>query len=207
MNAESAPRFRLFTGGPLETNAHLFEAPGGTILFDAPEGADEAFAGETIALLFLTHGHFDHVGDAAAVQRRHGCPVAAHPLTIPMVSDPGFFRAWGFPIEIEPVGVTQILEEGPAELLGEACHLHHVPGHCPGSLCVHFPGHGALVGGDVLFAGGIGRWDLPGGDHAALLENLHAKILPLPDNTLVLPGHGPPTTIAKERSTNPFLMG
>jgi len=205
MNPQSNACFSCFTGGPVETNAHLFESPGGTILFDAPEGADEAFAGKQIGLLFLTHGHFDHVADAAAIRRRHGCPVAAHALTLPMVSDPDFFRAWGFPIDIEPVDVTQILDEGPADLLGEGCLLHHVPGHCPGSLCVFFPQHGVLVGGDVLFAGGIGRWDLPGGDKEALLENLRSKILPLPDAVTVLPGHGPATTIGRERTANPFL--
>jgi len=197
---------RVFTGGPLDTNAFLVEAPGGRILFDAPQGADAAFAKESIALLVLTHGHFDHVADAAAIQKRHQCPVWGHALTAPMVTDREFFRRWGFQLEIEPVPLDALIEEGDSEWLGAAVRIFHVPGHCPGSLCTYFPGGGFLIGGDVLFAGGIGRWDLPGGNYEQLVTGIHSKLFLLPESTTVLPGHGPETTIGSEKSSNPFLQ-
>ena len=194
-----------FTGGPLDTNAFLYEAPGGNILFDAPQGADEYFANEKIALLVLTHGHFDHVADAAAIAARHGCPVWMHELTVPMVTDRHFFQSWGFALEIEPVEPGKLLAEGPCDLLGAKAELFHVPGHCPGSLCTYLPDAKTLIGGDVLFAGGVGRWDLPMGDFAALESGIRTKLYRLPEDTAVLPGHGPATTIGREMRTNPFV--
>lgn len=196
---------REFTGGPLDTNAFLVEAPEGHILFDAPQGADAGFSQEKIDLLVLTHGHFDHVADAAAIKARHGCPVWMHALTVPMVSDRDFFRRWGFELEIEPVTADRTLEEGPQEWLGGQVGVFHVPGHCPGSLCLFFPDAGFLIGGDVLFAGGVGRWDLPGGNYEELYSGIHEKLFPLPDATRVFPGHGPPTTIGTEKRSNPYL--
>ena len=201
-------KFKTFTGGAYETNCFLCGAPGGNILFDAPEGADAHFADEKIDLLVLTHGHWDHTADAAAIKRRHGCRVLCHADAVPMVSEEDFFERHGFPLRVEPVRPDGLLAEGPAqELLGERFDVLDVPGHCPGSLCFHAPAHGVLIGGDVLFRGGIGRWDLPGGDGELLLRGIRGKILPLPGETVVLPGHGPSTTIFNEKATNPFLWG
>lgn len=198
---------KTFTGGDLETNSFLIPTPGGNILVDAPEGAAEEFQGIPISLLFLTHGHFDHVWDAAAVARNHGCPVAMHPDTERLLADRGLLRRLGIDLEIEPVaaGLT-ISSEGPLTLLGKDFRVFHVPGHCPGSLCLLDPVGGILYGGDVLFSGGVGRWDLPGGDRDLLLEGIRSKLLPLPDPTLVCPGHGPLTTIGRERIHNPYLQ-
>ena len=199
-------KFKTFTGGPYETNCFLVEAPDGNILFDAPEGADEHFAGEKIDLLVLTHGHWDHTADAAAIKRRHGCPVLCHADTVPMVSERDFFERLGFPLRIEPLVPDGLLGEGGGqELLGLSADILDVPGHCPGSLCFHFPQNGALVGGDVLFRGGIGRWDLPGGDGELLVRGIREKILTLPGDTVVWPGHGPSTTVATEAQGNPFV--
>ncbi|MFQ3577978.1 MAG: MBL fold metallo-hydrolase [Verrucomicrobiia bacterium] len=88
---------------------------------------------------------------------------------------------------------------------GATFALFHIPGHSPGSVAFYLPAHGLLVGGDVLFAGGIGRWDLPGGNGALLVQGIKQKLFPLPEDTLLLPGHGPTTTIGRERATNPFL--
>jgi glyoxylase-like metal-dependent hydrolase (beta-lactamase superfamily II) len=198
--------FKTFTGGPYETNCFLVPAPGGNILFDAPEGADRHFAAEKIAMLVLTHGHWDHTADAAAIKRRHGCPVLCHPDTVPMIAESDFFERHGFPLRIEPVEPDGLLSEGQGkDLLGLRADLLDVPGHCPGSLCFHFPGHGMLVGGDVLFRGGIGRWDLPGGNGPLLVRGIQGKIFALPDETVVLPGHGDLTTVGTEKSENPFL--
>jgi hydroxyacylglutathione hydrolase len=199
-------RFKMFTGGPLDTNAFHYEARDGFILFDAPMGADEAFAGQPVKLLLLTHGHFDHTADAAAIIRRHGCQVGMHPDTLPMVTDREFFLRWGFGLEVEPFQADLLLDrEGPTTLLGTDFTLLHVPGHCPGSLCFYQPAESTLVGGDVLFRGGVGRTDLPGGDTELLFTGIQEKLFALPDEVVVLPGHGPATTIGRERRENPYL--
>lgn len=199
-------RFKMFTGGPLDTNAFYFQAAEGFILFDAPMGSDDAFRDCPVDLLLLTHGHFDHVADAAAIIKRHGCKVGLHSDGLPMVTDREFFRRWGFGLEIEPFQADLLLDtEGPTTFLGTEFTLLHVPGHCPGSLCFYQPAESTLVGGDVLFQGGVGRTDLPGGDTELLFTGIREKLLTLPDKVTVLPGHGPATTIGRERRDNPYL--
>ncbi len=199
-------RFKTFTGGPYETNCFAAETPGGLILFDAPEGADEAFAGEKVGLLVLTHGHWDHTTDAAAVCARHGCPLLCHEATVPMVSEEDFFVRQGFPFRTRAAQVSGTLREGAGQdFLGWPLDVLEVPGHCPGSLCFYSPDEGVLVGGDVLFRGGVGRWDLPGGDAGLLQRGIREKIFVLPDATTVLPGHGPATTVGEEKKSNPFV--
>ena len=196
----------MFTGGNLETNSYLINATGGAILIDAPEGSAKAFAHQKISLLVLTHGHFDHVWDAAEIARLQGCPVAMHQTTEKMLADRGLLRRFGIDLEIEPVKSDRMLhEEKGVALLGRIFDVYEVPGHCPGSLCLHDHSSGILYGGDVLFAGGVGRWDLPGGDRDLLLSGIREKLLCLPPETMVLPGHGPSTTIGKESVENPYL--
>ncbi len=199
-------QFKTFTGGPLDTNAFFLQTPGANILFDAPQGADARFAGEKVDWLLLTHGHFDHTADAAKIQRRHGCKIAYHPDTAPMATDAGFFRRMGFELEIEPFAADLLLNEAPeCEVAGMKMKVLHVPGHCPGSLCFFLPSLKTLVGGDVLFRGGVGRWDLPGGDGPLLFEGIRTKLFTLEPDTVVLPGHGPSTTIGFERAHNPYV--
>lgn len=197
----------MFTGGALETNSYLIECPEGNILVDAPEGAAEAFRNTPISLLVLTHGHFDHVWDAASVARLHGCPVAMHRITEEMLADRGLLKRFGLDLEVEPVEASRLLnEEKRVDFLGRAFDLYEVPGHCPGSICLHDITSERLYGGDVLFAGGVGRWDLPGGDKDLLLAGIRGKLLPLPSKTIVHPGHGPATSIGHEMKTNPYLQ-
>jgi len=199
---------KMFTGGALQTNSYLVACPEGNMLIDAPEGSAEAFRDIPIAMLLLTHGHYDHVWDAAAVARHHGCIVAMHPVTETMLADRNLLRRFGIDLEVEPVNADLKLLEGSRQyLLGRSFDLFEVPGHCPGSLCIHDASSNLLFGGDVLFAGGVGRWDLPGGDRDLLLSGISTKLLPLPDQTVVLPGHGPSTTIAEEKANNPYLAG
>jgi glyoxylase-like metal-dependent hydrolase (beta-lactamase superfamily II) len=199
-------KFKSFTGGPFATNCFLVEVPGGRILFDAPEGADERFAGEKIDLLVLTHGHWDHVADAAAVKARHGCPVVCHADTVPMVAEEDFFERQGFPLRVASVQPDRIVAGGAGQdFLGWKLDVLDVPGHCDGSLCFYSSEDAVVVGGDVLFRGGIGRWDLPGGDGDLLLRGIREKLLVLPDATEVWPGHGGATTIGEEKASNPFL--
>ena len=201
-------RYQTFCGGIFETNCYLLEAPEGWILFDAPDGACDwvGSRGVDLKLLLLTHGHFDHIPDVAKIKRRFGCPIGCHPQTAPMISDPEFFRSFGFELEIEPVQPEFFIEETPAErFLGLEMQVLEVPGHCPGSLSFFSRKDLLLIGGDVLFAGGVGRWDLPGGDADLLFDGIRKKLFPLGDNVTVLPGHGPPTKIGTERLTNPFV--
>jgi glyoxylase-like metal-dependent hydrolase (beta-lactamase superfamily II) len=166
-----------------------------------------AFRDTPIALLLLTHGHFDHVWDAAMIVREHGCQVAMHGTTEQMLADRNLLKRFGLDLEVEPVAASILLQEGANQQFpGLVMDVLEVPGHCPGSLCFYDRLSGNLFGGDVLFAGGIGRWDLPGGDHDLLLKGIHGKILSLPDSTIVYSGHGPATRIGLEKRTNPYLQ-
>jgi hydroxyacylglutathione hydrolase len=200
--------YKAFCGGIFETNCYLFSSPQGGILFDAPDGACTWLESQRadVKLLLLTHGHIDHVQDVAKIKRRFGCRIGCHPLTAPMISDPEFFRNFGFELEIEPAEPDFFIEETPArDFLGLQMQVLEVPGHCPGSLCFFSRKDEILIGGDVLFASGVGRWDLPGGDGNLLFEGIRQKLFPLGDDVTVLPGHGPPTKIGTERLTNPFV--
>jgi glyoxylase-like metal-dependent hydrolase (beta-lactamase superfamily II) len=201
-------QYRTFTGGIFETNGYALQAPGGWVLFDAPEGACDWLVGEGIdlRLLLLTHGHIDHIQDVAKIKRRFGCPIGVHAESAPMISDAGFFQDYGFQFEIEPVQPDFLIEASPArDFLGMTFEILEVPGHCPGSLCFSSREHNLLIGGDVLFAGGVGRWDLPGGDGELLFAGIREKLYSLGDEVTVLPGHGPATTIGAERRSNPFV--
>ena len=200
--------FRTFTGGVFETNCYAVEAPDGWILFDAPDGACAWLVrqGIELKLLLLTHGHIDHIQDVAKIKRRFDCPVGIHPDGVPMISEADFFRDYGYQLEVETVQPDLLIEAAPSRaFLGMDFEVLDVPGHCPGSLCFFSRENELLIGGDVLFAGGVGRWDLPGGDGELLFAGIREKLYPLGDNITVLPGHGPPTTIGTERRTNPFV--
>lgn len=196
-----------FTGGPFETNCFFIEEA--SVLIDAPMGAAEWLqaTGKHPQMLLLTHGHIDHVMDAAEIKKTFGCKVGYHREGISMLTEPGFFKKFGFGWEIAPVEADLFLEPTPSQVLGGIdFQILYVPGHCPGSLCFLDKTEGILFGGDVLFAGGVGRWDLPGGDKDLLLTGIKNKILPLGDSVKVLPGHGPATTVGRERLTNAYLQ-
>ncbi len=196
-----------FTGGIFDTNCFFLPASG--ILIDAPQDSAGWLAarGQRVKTLLLTHGHIDHVWDAARIQREHGCQVAFHREGAAMLSEPDFFKKFGFMWEIEPVAADYFIDETASQIVeGVDFQVLLVPGHCPGSLCFLEKSERVLFGGDVLFAGGVGRWDLPGGDRDLLFTGIQTKVLPLGDDVTVLPGHGPATKIGVERQTNPFLV-
>jgi glyoxylase-like metal-dependent hydrolase (beta-lactamase superfamily II) len=197
-----------FTGGIFETNCFFLPETG--LLIDAPQEAAAWLAsrGWRVKALLLTHGHIDHTWDAAAIQREHGCRVVCHPETVPMITEREFFKQFGFGWEIEPLakeGLELLNETESWTAEGVKFRVLDVPGHCPGSLCFLAKEQPLLFAGDVLFAGSIGRTDLPGGDHDLLLSGIRKKVFPLGDDITVLPGHGPATTIGQERRTNPFV--
>ena len=175
---------------------------------------------DPVAVL-LTHGHFDHVFAVAPVCDGNDIPAWIHPEDRALLSDP--MRAFsaearqfvgglfGGRVELrEPREVCLLADGTSLELAGLTFTVDHTPGHTRGSVTfrsVPADGLGLLVSGDTLFAGSIGRTDLPGGDHQQMLSSLRDKILVLEDDTTVLPGHGPTTTIGRERTSNPFLQG
>jgi glyoxylase-like metal-dependent hydrolase (beta-lactamase superfamily II) len=198
-----------YCGGLAATNAYLLDLGGHRLAIDAPEGFLGFLKKKKIKphSLLLTHGHWDHIWDAADLADWAGCPVYYHPDTAFLCLEPDSMLAFGLPQRLRPIQATRMLDESsPVPAEWTQAKLLHVPGHCPGSLCLYLPASNQLFGGDVLFADGVGRWDLPGGDRDQLLSGIRKKILTLPENTAVYPGHGPTTTVAREKTSNPFLL-
>lgn len=163
--------------------------------------------GWTISHILLTHAHFDHVGALADLKARTDAPVYAHADALPMLERATLAASmWGFSID-QPPPPDHLLVEGDVVEVGELrATVLYTPGHAPGHVCFHLAKERVLFDGDVLFQGSIGRTDLPGGDYATLMASIGDKLLPLPDETLVLSGHGQPTTIGDERHDNPYLQ-
>ena len=216
MSKNTEAGIETYTGGFFQTNAYLLHTPsGGRLLIDAPEGSADWLRGLKIGgtgggpkleALLLTHAHIDHIHDAAAIVREHGCALYYHADGIPLLKDTEAYRRFGLSVEFEPVtGGELITESARSEFAGVVFEVLFVPGHCPGSLCFYDRPAGLLFAGDVLFAGSVGRTDLPGGDSDLLIQGIHEKLLTLDDAVVVLPGHGPTTTIGAERRTNPYL--
>jgi len=196
----------IYEGGTFGTNSYFFSTPEGGILIDAAEGVCDWLQarGARVSTLLITHGHFDHIADAARLQTQFGCRVVYHPDGKRMLTEPGFFNHFGIHVDAITPGMEQ--EESPSVIFdGVEFQILHVPGHCPGSLCYYLKTEKKIFTGDVLFAGAIGRWDLPGGNREQLISGIIQKLLPLGDDVTVYPGHGPATTIGRERTSNPFL--
>jgi hydroxyacylglutathione hydrolase len=153
-----------------------------------------------------THAHIDHILGVNAMIAEYRIPFALHPLEAPVLAA-GRSSAAMFGMELETIPQPdQVLAHGQKlDLEGDVLELRLAPGHSPGSVVFYYPAGGWLIGGDVLFAGSIGRTDLPGGDHATLIRSIREQLFTLPDETVVYPGHGPATTTGREKTTNPFL--
>ncbi len=200
----------FYTGGMAMTNGWLVQTSTGTIAVDAPEGMAAWLHGRgvTVSTLLLTHQHYDHVQDAAIIQREHGARVLAlaaysRELTLEILLE----IATGMPFRVDSFRVDELLEgRTQVEAAGVNWRLEHIPGHSPDSVTFHCEEEGILFAGDVLFAGSIGRTDFPGGSMEQLVRGVIEKLLSLPDATRVFPGHGPETTIGAERMNNPYLL-
>ena len=158
----------------------------------------------TLAGIWLTHAHVDHVLGVGVVKTRTSAPIWLHPDDRPLYDAASTQAGW-FGLKLDPLpSPDRTLAHGDRLQVGRfGFEVRHTPGHSPGS--VSFIGSGVVFCGDVLFAGSVGRTDLPGGDMPTLLQSIHRHLLTLPDSTVVRSGHGPETTIGVERLTNPFL--
>jgi len=199
---------KIHTGGLAETNAYFLQCLDGWLAVDAPEGAADFVRAEKLKInaLVLTHGHWDHIWDAAALVEQHHCPVYYHRADELLITQPGLMKNFGLPIDLKPVPADKFFDQNDRFAIEPwDFKILHIPGHCPGSICLLEEKHGFVFGGDVLFAGGVGRWDLPGGSRDLLLDGIRKKLLVLPDHTVVYPGHGPDTSIGAERRSNPYI--
>ncbi len=220
----------ILPAGPIETNAYLLTEPsrGEAVLIDAPGDVwaevEPILRQEKCRLveLWLTHGHWDHMQGAAEVVRATGARVRAHAADRPMIETPEIMKRFLMPgQELEPVKVDVWVQPGETiAVLGTTAEVRHVPGHCPGNVLFYLlPSDSSATGGstslttgiafvgDALFAGSVGRTDLPGGDFAMLEQSIRSQIYTLPDETKVFPGHGPATTVGEEKRSNPYVSG
>ncbi|HEU4566050.1 MAG TPA: MBL fold metallo-hydrolase [Gemmatimonadaceae bacterium] len=203
---------RAIPVGAFQENAYVIvdQATRRAVLVDPGEEAERLLRAveeedAQLEAIWLTHAHLDHVGGIAAVKARADVPVFLHPLDRPLydnASRQGLH--YGLHIEQPPPPDRELAEGDTLACGGLRFQVMHVPGHAPGHVVIH--GHGVVFVGDCLFAGSVGRTDLPLADGAQLARSL-ARIAQLPDETLVYPGHGPATTIGQEKVTNPFLNG
>jgi glyoxylase-like metal-dependent hydrolase (beta-lactamase superfamily II) len=214
-----------FPAGAWGTNCYVV-APGkgeecvivdpGQDAFDPVQDIVREHGLRPVAVL-LTHGHVDHMWSVVPVCDEHKVPAWIHPDDRALLSDPtrGLSLAVGRQLFggmtfTEPEDVRELTDGAKLELAGLEITVSHAPGHTRGSVTFGTPGQAdvppVLYSGDLLFAGSIGRTDLPGGDYQEILRSLARVCLPLPDETVVLSGHGPQTTIGRERATNPFLQ-
>jgi hydroxyacylglutathione hydrolase len=203
-----------FPVGPLRCNCTLLgdETTREAVVVDPGDNIPDILArlnkhGLTLRQIIVTHAHIDHVGGAVLLRKATGAPVLLNQKDIALLEMMDVQAGWlGVPTPaVAPPdasaedGMKVGLATLPAQVL-------HTPGHTPGSICLHFADENLLIAGDTLFAGSIGRTDLPGGDGRQILQSLRGRLLVLPDATRVIPGHGAETTIGAEKQSNPFLQ-
>jgi hydroxyacylglutathione hydrolase len=200
-------KITCYTGGFAQTNGYLIETPDGNLLIDAPDGIADWITerGVRVDDVLLTHQHYDHVIDAAALKalgsKLHAFEDYSQDLTLEAT-----IRSWGMPISVIPYQIDHRFKmDQPLKIAGLEMSLAHVPGHSTDSVTLHLPDHGVVFSGDTLFASSIGRTDLPGGSTDQLLDGIARHLMSLPPETRVWPGHGPGTTIAREAAENPYL--
>lgn len=200
--------------GPLQTNCYVLSHQHECIIFD-PGAEGDALANWirqqqlTPLAVLLTHAHFDHIGAVAEMKEQFQVPVYLHEAEKEWLSDPSLNGSGRFEMGAvtAPKADHLLLKEDMLSIGPFSFSLLHTPGHSPGSVSYYFEEGGAVFAGDTLFMGSIGRTDLAGGNHDQLLSSIHDKLLALPEETIVLPGHGPATSIASEMDSNPFLNG
>jgi glyoxylase-like metal-dependent hydrolase (beta-lactamase superfamily II) len=199
--------------GPLQCNCSIFgdEESREGLVVDPGDDVDQVLAvirrhQLRIKVIVITHAHIDHIGGAQKLKQETGAPVYMNDNDAELKKMLGVQAAWlGVP-EPQQVDIDVSIKDGDRVVMGAAeLHVLHTPGHTQGSVSLWLPSEGKLVAGDTLFRDSIGRTDLPGGDGRQILRSIHDKLLTLPPETVVIPGHGDNTTIGRERQFNPFL--
>jgi len=200
--------------GMLQCNCSIFadEQSREGLVIDPGDNIDEILEivrrhGLTVKAIFITHAHIDHIGGAQKLKQATGAPVYMNSNDLELARRLDVQAAWLGIREPERVEIDTAAKEGERLLVGTAeFHVLETPGHTQGSISLWIPSEGKLIAGDTLFRDSIGRTDLPGGDGKQILRSIHTKLMPLPAETVVIPGHGPNTTIGREKESNYFLQ-
>jgi len=201
--------------GPVMTNAYLVADPGtkeAVVIDPAWDGHLIVEAAEQhgweIKGIWVTHAHFDHMGGASEVLERLSkkIPMGLHRDDLPLWQAKGGAPFFGIHFESNVVPTLELSDGQILSLGSNSVEVRHAPGHTRGHVMFYFKEAGALFSGDVIFQGSVGRTDLPGGDWSTLLSSIQKQVLTLPDETRIYSGHGPETTVAREKRTNPFLL-
>lgn len=197
--------------GPLQVNCFVIACPHSldALVIDPGDDGERILAavrsaGWRVVRVVNTHGHFDHIGANRSLVEATGAELLLHELDLPLLQRAQMHaQVYGLHAEPSPMP-GRLLKDGDTIAFGTlSCQVIHIPGHSPGGIALLCGSH--LFCGDVLFAGSIGRTDLPGGDHRALVSGIRTRLWNLPGETIVHPGHGPETTIAREKRSNPFV--
>lgn len=203
--------------GPLQANCYLFSSPEGlkTAIIDPGGDAEKIIAdverrGLKPTCIVNTHGHPDHTAANAAIKKRYGITLLIHKNDAPLLAQSDMLGSVaGFSFDSSPPPDRLLSDGEELEVGGLKLKVLHTPGHSAGSICLFYAGQGdeepVLFSGDTVFEESVGRTDLPGGSHETLIHSIRSKIMPLPDDTRILPGHGPETALSSEKRFNPFF--